>query len=175
SLVSMTVGSTKNPFESSVPPPTTIWVPSCSRASAIASSWVRNDDESITAPMKLEKSATSPTLIVPTSSARRSRSAGHRFEGAYTREAAEHFCPWYSGGAGAAGGGAGGGVGGGRGENESFPPVPPDVPGVVGVGVLFRAPRPPHAVEARGRAGEVDPRQVAARERRVADLGSGAV
>jgi hypothetical protein len=26
----------------------------------------------------------------------RSRSCGQRLDGAYTREAAEHFCPWYS-------------------------------------------------------------------------------
>ena len=36
----------------------------------------------MTAPMKLPKSDGSPTLIVATSSASRSRSAGHRFDGA---------------------------------------------------------------------------------------------
>ena len=50
----------------------------------------------MTAPMKFSKSATSPILIWATWSARRSRSSGHRFAGAYTREAAEHFWPWYS-------------------------------------------------------------------------------
>ena len=51
---------------------------------------------SITAPMKFEKSLTSPIVMVPTSSTSRSFSSGQRFEGAYTREAAEHFWPWYS-------------------------------------------------------------------------------
>ena len=33
---------------------------------------------------------------VPTSATSRSRSSGQRFDGAKTRDAAEHFCPWYS-------------------------------------------------------------------------------
>src|SRR5207248_10884500 len=44
----------------------------------------------------LPKSETSPMRIEATSCCRRSRSAGQMFEGAYTREAAEHFWPWYS-------------------------------------------------------------------------------
>ncbi len=50
----------------------------------------------MTAPMKLEKSATSPTRSSPTCSTSRSLSSGQSLDGAYTREAAEHFCPWYS-------------------------------------------------------------------------------
>ena len=50
----------------------------------------------MTAPMKLEKSDTSPTRSSPTCATRRSLSSGQRFDGAYTREAAEHFWPWYS-------------------------------------------------------------------------------
>ena len=80
---------------SSVPPPA-ITSASFARACSIASFWRANDFSSITAPMKLEKSLTSPILIVPTSSTSRSRSSGQRFAGAYTREAAEHFWPWYS-------------------------------------------------------------------------------
>ena len=66
------------------------------RASAIAAACVANELPSITAPMKFVKSATSPVRIVLASAASRSRSSGQRFAGAYTREAAEHFCPWYS-------------------------------------------------------------------------------
>jgi hypothetical protein len=51
---------------------------------------------SITAPMKLRKSATSPTLIVATSSTIRFLSAGQIERGMKAREAAEHFCPWNS-------------------------------------------------------------------------------
>ena len=51
-------------------------------ASSIASAWVANDELSMTAPMKLLKSATSPILIVATSSCSRSRSSGQRFDGA---------------------------------------------------------------------------------------------
>ena len=50
----------------------------------------------MTAPMKFPKSATSPIRIVATSSTRRSRISGQRFDGAKIRDAAEHFCPWYS-------------------------------------------------------------------------------
>ncbi len=50
----------------------------------------------MTAPMKFPKSATSPIFIAPTSSATRSRICGQRLAGAKTREAAEHFWPWYS-------------------------------------------------------------------------------
>ena len=46
--------------------------------------------------MKFEKSATSPIRSVRTSSTSRSRSSGQRFDGANTRDAAEHFWPWYS-------------------------------------------------------------------------------
>ena len=52
------------------------------RASSIAARCVANEVSSITAPMKFEKSATSPTLIVAISSASRSRSAGQRLDGA---------------------------------------------------------------------------------------------
>ena len=45
----------------------------------------------MTAPMKLEKSATSPMRSSATWASSRSRSSGHMLFGAYTREAAEHF------------------------------------------------------------------------------------
>ena len=81
SLVSITVGSTKKPLLSSVPPPaiTSAWLP---LAYSIASRWRAKDLPSITAPMKFEKSLTSPIVIVPTSSTSRSFSSGQRFEGA---------------------------------------------------------------------------------------------
>ncbi len=50
----------------------------------------------MTAPMKFVKSLTSPMRMEPTCSASRSRTAGHRLDGMYSRDAAEHFCPWYS-------------------------------------------------------------------------------
>ena len=50
----------------------------------------------MTAPKKFEKSLTSPTLIVPTSLSSVSRTSPHRFDGMYSRDEAEHFCPWYS-------------------------------------------------------------------------------
>ena len=78
-----------------MPPPTRTFAPfPC--ASAIASFCVRKAPASMTAPMKFPKSAGSPIRIAPTSSTSRSRSSGQRFEGAKTREAAEHFWPWYS-------------------------------------------------------------------------------
>ena len=46
--------------------------------------------------MKLPKSLTSPIRSSPTCVTRRSRISGQRFDGAKTRDAAEHFCPWYS-------------------------------------------------------------------------------
>ncbi len=52
------------------------------RASSIASRWPFCAFASMTAPMKFEKSATSPMRICGTSSASRSRSAGQRFDGA---------------------------------------------------------------------------------------------
>jgi hypothetical protein len=82
SRVSITVGSTKYPSVSSTFPPTSTSVSAVRRASSIASRWPASAFSSITAPMKFEKSATSPILIAFTSSASRSRSSGHRFDGA---------------------------------------------------------------------------------------------
>ena len=65
-------------------------------ASSIACFCVLNEPASMTAPMKFRKSATSPILIVATSSTRRSRISGQRLDGAKMRDAAEHFWPWYS-------------------------------------------------------------------------------
>ena len=50
----------------------------------------------MTAPMKFEKSETSPYLSSPTCATSCSWMAGHMLAGAYTRDAAEHFWPWYS-------------------------------------------------------------------------------
>ena len=46
--------------------------------------------------MKFSKSVGSPIRIVLTSATSFSFTSGHRFDGTYSREAAEHFCPWYS-------------------------------------------------------------------------------
>ena len=51
---------------------------------------------SMTAPMKLRKSRTSPILMSLTMAATRSRTSPHSERGTYTRLAAEHFWPWYS-------------------------------------------------------------------------------
>ena len=77
SRVTTTVGSTKKPSLSSTVPPTRISVSFAFRASSIASRCPASALPSITAPMKLEKSPTSPIVIEPTSSASRSRSCGH--------------------------------------------------------------------------------------------------
>ena len=61
-----------------------------------ASAWVVYALSSITAPMKLRKSSIGPMRMVGTSVSSASRICGHRLDGAYTREAAEHFWPWYS-------------------------------------------------------------------------------
>jgi len=50
----------------------------------------------MTAPMKFVKSAMSPMRMLSTSATRRSRTRGHSERGTYRRDAAEHFCPWYS-------------------------------------------------------------------------------
>jgi len=53
-------------------------------------------DASITAPMKFEKSDTSPILMLSTCATSMSLTCGHRLPGTYTRLAGEHFWPWYS-------------------------------------------------------------------------------
>ena len=50
----------------------------------------------MTAAMKLDRSATSPMLSPSTSATRSSRSLVQMLRGTYARDAAEHFCPWYS-------------------------------------------------------------------------------
>jgi len=46
--------------------------------------------------MKLRKSATSPMRISSIIATMRSRTSGHSDAGMYARDAALHFCPWYS-------------------------------------------------------------------------------
>ena len=46
--------------------------------------------------MKFRKSATSPIRMSPIIATTRSRTAGQSVSGMYAREAALHFCPWYS-------------------------------------------------------------------------------
>jgi len=53
-------------------------------------------DCSMTAPMKLPKSRTSPIRMLDTSSAIRPLTSRHMGAGTKTREGAEHFWPWYS-------------------------------------------------------------------------------
>jgi len=92
SVVSITVGSTNQPSESSQPPPTsTVALLPDAFASSIAAFCVRKELPSMTAPMKLPKSETSPTFRPPTSRTSWSRTSGHRFDGMKRRDAAEHF------------------------------------------------------------------------------------
>jgi hypothetical protein len=51
---------------------------------------------SITAPMKLLRSSTSPIRNVARSSNSRAFTFGHSEAGMYARDAALHFCLWYS-------------------------------------------------------------------------------
>ena len=90
----MSVGSTKYPFEPSAPPPAMIvaFFFASSRYSLI----FVNDFRSMTAPMKLRKSRTSPTRMSLIMATAASRTAGHNDLGTYARLAAEHFWPWYS-------------------------------------------------------------------------------
>ena len=46
--------------------------------------------------MKFRKSATSPIRMSSIIATTRSRTAGQSVSGMYAREAALHFCPWYS-------------------------------------------------------------------------------
>ena len=55
-----------------------------------------NARPSITAPMKFRKSATSPIRMSSIIATTRSRTAGQSVSGMYARDAALHFCPWYS-------------------------------------------------------------------------------
>ena len=50
----------------------------------------------MTAPMKFEKSVTSPIGSDSVTPTRSSRSRAHTDRGTYAREAAEHFWPWNS-------------------------------------------------------------------------------
>ena len=50
----------------------------------------------MTAPMKFEKSVTSPIAIDSVSATRRSLILSHTERATYAREAAEHFWPWNS-------------------------------------------------------------------------------
>ena len=124
----------------------------------------------MTAPMKLPKSETLPTLSVFTSATSRSRISGQRFDGAKTREAAEHFWPWYSNEPRRIAVATRVDVGGRVRDDEVLAAGLADDARVVAVLLEVRGDRPPHAVEDRGRAGEVDAGELGARERRVADL-----
>ncbi len=55
-----------------------------------------NARSSITAPMKLEKSVTSPIVIDSVCETRSSLIFAHTDFATYARDAAEHFCPWNS-------------------------------------------------------------------------------
>src|SRR5947209_7161451 len=50
----------------------------------------------MTAPMNMEKSVGSPIEMDSVASASGARSSFHNDLGTYARDAAEHFCPWYS-------------------------------------------------------------------------------
>lgn len=63
----MIVGRTNQPLEESYVPPATIFASLDTFAASIAPAWSLNPASSMTAPMKLPKSAGSPTFIPSTS------------------------------------------------------------------------------------------------------------
>src|SRR5690606_37721475 len=96
SSVTMTVGSIKYHFDLSDPPPTRIVFLGFLRACSMYPVILSNVLSSITALMKFPKSSTPPIRKLPMSATRRSFTSSQRLEGIYARDAAEHFCPWYS-------------------------------------------------------------------------------
>ena len=66
------------------------------RTRAIAFLCLANARSSITAPMKLEKSVTSPIARPSVSATSWSLILSHTERATYARDAAEHFWPWYS-------------------------------------------------------------------------------
>ncbi len=67
------------------------------RARSIASLCLANARASMTAPMNVDRSAaTSPTVSDSAVATKSSRMRFQTERGTYAREAAEHFCPWYS-------------------------------------------------------------------------------
>ena len=65
-------------------------------ARVIALLCLANARSSITAPMKLDRSVTSPMVRPSTSATNWSRIFAHTDFATYAREAALHFWPWYS-------------------------------------------------------------------------------
>ena len=87
------VGSTNQPIESSLPPPATTLTPAACLARSRCARMRSKARLSITAPMKLRKSATSPMRMSAIMAVARSRTSGQSVSGMYAREAALHFWP----------------------------------------------------------------------------------
>ena len=130
---------------------------------------------SMTAVMKLRKSAGSPMRMEPIWSDQPVlASCCHSESGTYRREAAEHFWPWNSKAprtvlktscrrsAEACA------------KMKSLPPVSPTRRGIVFVTLEVFADGLPHLMENGGAAGEVDARQGGMAQGRIADLAAGA-
>ncbi len=78
-------------------PPATISQVASDLARSIAALFFAKARSSMTAPMKLDRSVTSPMVRPSTSAASSSLKPFSQMErGMYAREAAEHFWPWYS-------------------------------------------------------------------------------
>jgi hypothetical protein len=92
----MIVGRTKKPSLSSALPPATTVSASSSFARSRTPDSLEKDLRSMTAPMKFEKSVTSPIGSDSVVATRSSFSCDQTLRGTYAREAAEHFCPWNS-------------------------------------------------------------------------------
>jgi hypothetical protein len=95
-VVSMSVGCTKKPTESSHPPPAGIPASGDACAASMYRLHRSNASRWITAVMKFEKSAGSPMRIDSIWPIRSSRISAQRLLGTYARETAEHFWPWNS-------------------------------------------------------------------------------
>src|SRR5262249_712421 len=86
----------KYPFDLSYVPPATISTFLSAFAASMYFASLSNDFSSMTALTKLEKSSVGPILNDARSGCSPAFTSSQRFEGMYAREAAEHFCPWYS-------------------------------------------------------------------------------
>src|SRR5690554_4211878 len=84
------------PFDLSYPPPTITSASEEAFASSMAFANLSKEASVITADIKLLMSSGDPILKVFTSSVTYRFTSPHNEAGIYAREAAEHFCPWYS-------------------------------------------------------------------------------
>ena len=79
--------------------------------------------------MKLDRSVTGPIARPSTVASRSSPIRSHTLRGTYAREAAEHFCPWYSNAPRTSAVRSTSGSALGWASTKSFPPVSPTIRG----------------------------------------------